>query len=128
MHGQIQMHCQFCMGKIKYFVNFVANAWATFEAWSKYGLNAWSNSNANAMSNANASSALLMQIHCQMRMHRQNLMRMHCQHYQLSSVNSIIRVSAKVLRCAVHHRRSVKPRLGPLNMGGSVFMCRWSAR
>ena len=63
------------MGKFKYIVNFVANAWATFEAWSKHGLNAWSNSNANALSNANASSALSMQMHCQMRMHRQ--------HYQM---------------------------------------------
>ena len=58
---QTQIHCQFhckCMGKFKYIVNFVANAWATSEAWSKHGLNAWSNSNANALSNANASSAL----------------------------------------------------------------------
>ena len=44
--------------------NFVANAWATFKAFS----------------NANASPVIVKPIHCQMRMHRQHYqMQIHCQ-------------------------------------------------
>ena len=73
MHGQPSKHgqvCCKCMGNPPSMVKLVANAWATFKAWSKSSVNVWSMQR----------ECIIKPIHCQVRMHCQHYqMQMHCQ-------------------------------------------------